>query len=237
VLSALLTSPMQQARIYGRTMNKFLENLLLSVTRPKKLYSLLSEKPNLNYAIWIAVAMSIVHVLQLIHDQTLASFFQKLKNPSLLGMIIYAIIAGVMYFLQTGFQVFLTVVCARIVFYILHVKSNLKVLVTVLAFTLVPLLIRESIRILWTGYEGALDFGGRYKIQYYKTSLAQLVADSNFTNKFTFSLLSEFEIFAIWSFILGVIAVAAVGKVSYKTSTFIMLFSWVISSLVLLISV
>jgi hypothetical protein len=181
--------------------------------------------------------MSIVHVLQLIHDQTLALFFQKLKNPSLLGMIVYASIAGVMYFLQTGFQVLLNVVCAKIVFYILHVKSNLKVLVTVLAFTLVPQFIRESIRLLWTGYEGALDFGGRHKIQYYKTSLAQLVADNNFTNKLAFSLLSEFEVFAIWSFILGVFAIAAAGKVSYKTSTSIMLFAWVISSLVFLISV
>ncbi|MEK6699300.1 MAG: hypothetical protein AABZ10_09690 [Nitrospirota bacterium] len=217
-------------------MNTFLQNLLLGVTRPKKLYSMLSEKSNLNNAIWIALAIGIVHVLQLIHDQTLASFFQKLKHPSLLGMVLYAVIAGLLYFLQTGFQVLLNVVCIKIVFYFLHIKSNIRVLVTVLTFTLLPLLIRESIRALWTDYEGALGFGGQYKISYYKTSLAQLVANSNFTHKIGFYLLSEFDIFTIWSFILGAIAVAVVGKVSYKISSSIMLFSWIVSSIVFLIS-
>ena len=58
-------------------MNTFLQNLLLGVTRPKKLYSMLSEKSNLNNAIWIALAIGIVHVLQLIHDQTFGILFFK----------------------------------------------------------------------------------------------------------------------------------------------------------------
>jgi hypothetical protein len=211
-------------------MNTFLQNLLLGVTRPKKLYSILAGKPYLNHAISIALAMGGVHALELINDHNMSAFLQKLKNPSLLVMLVYAIIAGLLYFLVTVFHVFLNVVCVKIVFYILHIKSSIKTLLTVLTFTLVPLLIRDVIGALWTGYDGALGFGGPYEIYYYKTSLAQLVANSNFTNQIMFYVLSQFEIFAIWSFILGVVAVAVVGKVSYKLSSFVMLFYWIISS-------
>jgi hypothetical protein len=218
-------------------MKTFLDNVVLTVTRPKKLYSTLSEKPNLNHAIWLVLAIGMIHGLQIITDRNMAEQLHLKNEPGLLGMILYAGIFGLLIVLQTSFQVVIKVVCAKIAFNFLRIKSNMRTLVTVLVFTIVPLLIREFIRVFWAGYEGAVDFGGRHKISYFKTSLAQFVANSNFTNKITFSLLTEFEIFAIWSFILGVIAVAAVGKVSYKTSTFIMLFSWVISSLVLLISV
>lgn len=216
-------------------MNIFEENLLLSVTRPKELFSLLSEKPNLKYAIGIALAIGLVHGLQLVNDQNMAVFFQDLKNPNLLEMIILAVIGGLMFFLMTVFQVFLNVVYIKIVFYILHIKSNMKILLTVLTFTLVPLLIRDSIGILWKDYVGTLSFGGRYEISYYKTSLAQLVDKSNFTNKSMFYFLSEFEIFTVWSFALGVIAIAVVGKVSYKLSSSIMFLSWLISSLLYLL--
>lgn len=218
-------------------MNTFLDNLLLTVTRPKKIYSTLSEKPNLNHAIWLVLTIGIAHGLQIIADRNMVEQLHLKNEPGLLGIILYAGIFGLLLALQASFQVFLKVVCAKIAFNFLHIKSNIRTLVTVLVFTLVPLLIRELIRVFWAGYEVAVDFGGRHKISYFKTSLAQLVANSNFTNKFAFSLLSEFEIFAIWSFILGVFAIVAVGKVSYKTSTFIMLFAWAISSLVFLISV
>jgi len=218
-------------------MSTFLNDLLLIVTRPKKIYSILSEKPNLNHAIWLVLAIGIVHGLQIITDRNMAEQLHLKNEPGLFGTVLYAGIFALLIVLQTGFQVFLKVVCAKIAFNFLRIKSKIRTLVTVLVFTLVPLLIREFIRVFWVGYEGASDFGGRHKISYFKTSLAQLVANSNFTNKLAFSFLSEFEIFAIWSFILGVFAIAAVGKVSYKTGIFIMLFSWVISSLVLLISV
>lgn len=213
-------------------MNKFLENLSLSVTRPKKLFSILSEKPNLKYAIWIALAIGLVNGFQLlINGQNIAAFYQKVKNPSLLEMVLYAVIVGLLVFLGTVFQVFLKVLCIKIVFLILHIKSSIRILLTAVAFTLVPLFIRDSIAVLWKDYVGALSFGGRNEMSYYKTSLAQLVDNSSFTNEIMFYFLSEFEIFKIWSFILGVIAVGVVGKVSYKLSSLIMLFSWLISSL------
>jgi hypothetical protein len=217
-------------------MNKFLENLLLTVTSPQKLYSGLSEKPNLRHAIWLVLAMGIVHGLQTTTDRNMAEQLHLKNDPGLLGVVLYAGILGLMIVVQTSFQVFLKVACAKISFNFLHIKSNIKTLVTVLVFTFVPLLIRDFIRVFWVGYEGAVGFGDRHKIFYFKTSLAQFVANSNFTNKITFALLSEFEIFAIWSFILGVLAVAAVGKVSYKTSAFVMLFSWIVSSIVFLMS-
>lgn len=197
---------------------------------------MLSEKPCLNHAIWLVLAIGIVHGLQIISDRNMAEQLHLKNEPGLLGMVLYAGIFALLIVLQTGFQVFLKVVCVKIAFNFLRIKSNIRTLVTVLVFTLAPLLIRGFIRVFWTGCERAVDFGGRHEVVYFKTSLAQLVANSSFTNKITFSLLSEFEIFAIWSFILGVFAVAAVGKVSYRTSLFIMFFSWIISSLVFLIA-
>jgi hypothetical protein len=218
-------------------MNKFLENLLFSMTRPRKLFSILSEKPNLSHAVWLVLAIGLAHALQVITDRNMVERLHLKNDPGLSGVVLYAGIFGLLIVLQTGFHVFLNVVCTKIAFNFLRIKTNIRTLVTVLAFTLVPLLIREFIRVLWTGYEGSADFGGRHKISYFKTSLAQVVANGNFTNKLSFSLLSAFEVFAIWSFILGVFAVAAVGKVSYKTSTLIMLFAWVVSTLVFLVSV
>lgn len=206
----------------GEIMNAFIKNLIQSISSPRTLYLNLSSKSNINHAVFIAIIIGLVHGLYIMASPYDAYYFQNKVNawPSKLG---FAVTFGLLYVLQTGVQIALNVLCVKIVFYFLKIKTNFKTLITVFSFVLVPQLVREVILVFWHNYMDAVSFGSKIRIDYYKTSLATLVAGRAVDNKYLFYLLAQVEIFTLWSLLMGILAVTVLGKVSYRIGLLTML--------------
>ena len=204
-----------------------LQYLILSIRNPKTLFTTLSEKSGLKGAVGIILLLGILHgILDITFDQKFAATFHLKDRPIVLVML-YPFFMGLLLFIGMGLGSILETLWIQLCFKLMRVQAKFVTVLTVMIYASVPLFLRDIVTMLWSGI---LVKSGTPKIAYYKTSLAQFTASYKESSPRIFHFLSQIELFGIWSFVLGVLAISIIGKISYKKSFLIIFLFWLASS-------
>jgi hypothetical protein len=213
----------KESEIKDFLMSNFLTYVLLAITKPKKAFAILSEEANLKYAVGILFVTGLL--------SGLSGILYK-KDGSIMMTMYFPIFIGGMSIVAGGLLFVLETLYVKLMLGFLQIKISIKPLLSAITFTLVPMLFSAMIDILWPGRRVLLHTDMLPKIVYSKTSLVQFIGSEYcYSHPKIFAFLSNIEPFAIWGFILEVVAVAIITNITYKKSFIIMFPLWIITSL------
>ena len=208
-------------------MKTIFQNLFLSIKSPKKLFMMLSEKPDFKGAIGIIILMGILHgLVAILFDQKFAETFHLSDRP-IIWIILYPFVMGLLLFIGIGLGSVIETLWVQLCFKFLRVKVRFLTILSVIIYSLIPLFLREIVSMAWPDI--LVKVGGIPKFSYYKTSLAPFAESYLESYPNLFHLFSKVELFTIWSIALSVIGISIIGKISYKKSLLIKVLSLLIS--------
>lgn len=197
---------------------------------PKQFFFSL-ENPRLKYPFLIIILMSIMTVVfTFLYTLYPTPILSKLKERSEILHAIYPFFMVLLYFVIGLGMILLKSVWVKLGLRILSIKTKLRLVFSCMAYAQLPNLIRYMIGLAIPAI-AMTNYAGDHKIPYMKTSLAQLFISYSSTHPLLFYWMRNVELFEIWILVLEIIAVSAIGRISYRKSSLIVILFWVISSI------
>lgn len=208
-------------------MKNLFMNLYWVVKNPRKLFSLLLEKSDLKETLIILLLAGILNGIFYILN------LKYLENQSLgeasnnVFIALYPFTMALLFLIRGSIGLIIATAWIKICFRYLNRDIKSTSIFSIMSYAMVPNLIFSNIfKLLWPDVLVAAHNRGKMEILYYKTSLAQLLLNLRETHQKIFLLLKSIELFGLWSFILAVIAVATMGRLSFKKSFLIVFLPW-----------
>jgi hypothetical protein len=204
--------------------------IVLFFRSPQRFFSLLSEKPPS-----VKVPLIIICCIALLIDISavlrspavpIVLRSEKMEQHFFLAYVVFLFI--IMY----GFvslSLIIESLWVKLCLKLLGAKTKFRAIFSFFSYTAVPILVSLLVDIFVLKGSPGIYTKGHMKIPYSKTSLAQFFMNYANSHPFLFYALTRLDPFKIWTLILGMFAVSALGKISYRKS-FVIVFLFEIAS-------
>lgn len=198
---------------------------------PRQFFSILADKPqSLKLPLVIISFVSLLIVI---------SPVPGLPNIPLIGgdkmeqgfFIGYFILAFIFIYGLISTSIIIKSLWIKLGLSVLSTKTKFIALFSFLAYAEVPIIFKLVLDIFFSRTSHIMNPKSHRWIFYSKTSLAQFFLNYAISHRFLFYILREINPFDIWSFVLGVFAVSALGKISIRKSFMIIFLFWIVSFL------